>query len=237
MELIIISKLFETKGLEYLIVIGFLLVLIPFWLLINRPSAVRRKINRALDVLSAQLLRIPGGLFYSKNHAWAHLEKSGNARVGLNDFLLQVVGPVQVKQLLPPGSKVQQGEVLAQITQNGKQLSIPSPITGVVVSANEELIDEPELLLDDPYTGGWLYALEPENWKKETGGLYLAEEATRWISSELERFKDFLSISLARHAPEPTVVAFQEGGELRKHIMTELDEEVWNDFQQMFLNP
>ena len=44
------------------------------------------------------ILRIPLGLLFSKNHTWAHLEKSGVAEVGIDDFLLHITGDVKFSQ-------------------------------------------------------------------------------------------------------------------------------------------
>ena len=73
------------------------------------------------------------------------------------------------------------------------------------------------------------------NWKAETSGFYLAEEATSWINRELERFKDFLNVSMAKYSGEPSMVTLQEGGELRINLLSELQPEIWNDFQKEFL--
>jgi glycine cleavage system H protein len=63
-------NMFDTKGIEYLVVIAFLLLLIPFWLALNRRVNVKETVRKALGVLSANVLRIPQGVFYSKNHTW-----------------------------------------------------------------------------------------------------------------------------------------------------------------------
>jgi glycine cleavage system H protein len=47
------SNIFETKGIEYIIIITFLVLIIPFWLIINKREAIKRKIMNALGILSA----------------------------------------------------------------------------------------------------------------------------------------------------------------------------------------
>jgi glycine cleavage system H protein len=230
------TDIFETKGIEYLIIIAFFLILIPFWIFLNKGSNIAKRIYQKLGVLTAGVLKIPQGLFYSKNHTWAYLEKSGTAKVGLDDFLLKIVGDIKVKPIKFPGEKLRKGEILAEIDQNGKRLRINSPISGEIVRANVTVEENSELLLEDPYGKGWIYAIKPSNWKTETQSYYLAEEASTWIKNELSRFKDFLAISLGRHSSEPSLVTFQEGGELRQNILSEMDNEIWEDFQESFLD-
>jgi glycine cleavage system H protein len=222
--------------MEYLIIIAFLLLLIPFWIIINKESNVVQRINKALGALTANILRIPQGLFYSKNHTWTYLEKSGNAKTGLDDFLLQVVGDVNVGLLKLPGEKIRKGDPIAEIDQNGKRLRIFSPISGQIVNTNSLLNENPEILNQDPYELGWIYTIHPTNWVAETASYYLAGEANKWIKKELERFKDFLAVSVAKHSPEPSLIAFQEGGEIRQNVLSELDEKIWEDFQESFLD-
>ena len=44
MEQFTYNNIFETKGIEYLLIIGFFLVLIPFWLILNKRVEIARQI-------------------------------------------------------------------------------------------------------------------------------------------------------------------------------------------------
>jgi glycine cleavage system H protein len=52
----------------------------------------------------------------------------------------------------------------------------------------------------------------------------------------LERFKDFLASSMAKYSPDPSKIILQDGGELRDQPLSDLPQEIWQDFQQNFLN-
>jgi glycine cleavage system H protein len=230
------NNIFDTKGLEYLIIIAFLVLIIPFWLLINRQSKITRHIKRAFGNLSATILRIPQGLFYSKYHAWTFMEKSGNARVGLDDLLLHLTGDVKIRDLKKPGNIISKGELIIDIDQNGKVLQICSPISGRIMDTNKTLFDNPGVLVEDPYGRGWIYKIKPSEWIAETSSYYLAEGAVTWLKTELERFKDFLAVSMKKYSPETSMVILQDGGELCDNPLSELPDEVWRDFQKSFLN-
>jgi glycine cleavage system H protein len=231
------TNIFETKGIEYLAIISFFTILIPFWLFLNRKASIRKEFQEAIGILTTNVLRVPQGLFYSKNHTWTHLEKSGEAKVGLDDLLLHITGEVKFSNLKNPGETINKGDLLAEITQNEKLLSIFSPISGKIVNTNSSLNQHSEMVTAEPYGIGWIYKIKPSDWKAETKAYYLAEEATSWSKMELERFKDFLAESMMKYSPETSALVLQDGGELRDNILSEMPEEVWKDFQKSFLYP
>jgi glycine cleavage system H protein len=230
------SDIFATKGIEYLIIIAFLVLLIPFWMILNKQAKVNRKIQKALGALTAGILQIPQGLFYSKNHTWMYLEKSGSAMVGLDDLLLHITGEVKFNNHKNPGEMIHKGELLTDIEQNGKLLRILSPVSGTITNINSIIHENPGMLNEDPYDKGWICKIKPSKWIVEADACYFAEAATHWSTIELERFKDFLAMSMRNYAPDPSLVILQDGGELCDHTLSELPGEIWRDFEKEFLN-
>ncbi|WP_297093894.1 hypothetical protein [uncultured Draconibacterium sp.] len=227
------SNLFDTKGIEYIVVIIFLLLLIPFWVIVNRKSEVVQHIQQGIRVLTTNFLRIPKGLFFSPNHTWMYLEKSGQAKIGLDDFLQNVLGEISILHLKSTGDTVKKGEVLAIIEQGGKQLRVHSPLSGEIVAANVPLEDA--VSGTNELEAGWLYSIVPASWQKETSGFLLGAEAANWFTDEITRLKDFLNINLARQAGVSTVLAFQEGGELEPNPLEKMDAGIWDEFQNEFM--
>ena len=229
--------LFDTKGIEYLFVIGYLLILIIFWKLSGKQINLSARIQKVIGTLSSNILRIPQGLFYNKSHTWTHLEESGAAKVGLDDFLQHLTGKVKFTNLKSPDEIISKGDLLAEINQNGKHLRVFSPISGTILDTNEMLYDNPEIFNDDPYSKGWIYKIKPSDWVAETKSYYLAEEAVNWSKRELDRFKEFLTGgSMRKYSSEPSIMILQDGGEIRDHLLAELPDEVWMDFQEEFLD-
>lgn len=228
-------NIFETKGIEYLVIIAFLLLIVPFWMIINRRFSIKHQLSQ-LEVLTADVLRIPKGFYFSKNHSWAYLEKSGLAKIGVDDFLLKVVGSTYFKPSVDKGSYVKKGQVIAEIIQNDKNMQIKSPVTGFIENINTRMVEDPTLLNTDPYSKGWMYMIKPENWKIETVDCYLADEAYEWIKAELARLKDFLAVGIHKTTAVPVGVAYQEGGEIKQNVLSDMDARIWSEFQQEFLN-
>lgn len=216
MEQFFYYDIFATKGLEYLIIIAFLLLLIPFSYFLNKKV----KIKQVLRALSTNILKIPQGLFYSKNHLWLFMERSGEAKLGLDDLLLHITGEVQIDNIKNIGETITKGELLAKINKNDKILDIFSPISGKILNTNS-IIDENK---------DWIFKIKPSNWIEETKTYYFATEATIWSHNELDRFKNFIINS------NSSEVILQDGGELCDNTLSELPNEVWKDFQKEFMN-
>jgi glycine cleavage system H protein len=230
------TNIFETKGIEYLVIIAFFAVLVPVWAFFNRKPKPAAALNKPNGFISAGTLRIPQGVFFSKYHTWAHMEKTGLAHVGLDDLLVHITGDVKLTQFKKPGEYIRKGELLAKIRYNGYSLDVLSPISGEVQQTNAELEENPALIKDDPYLLGWIYSIKPENWKADTDSYYLAEDATNWAIQELERFKDFLAVSASGVMPQSVGVVLQDGGELMEKPLSSFPKEVWDDFQKNFLS-
>jgi len=228
--------IFATKGIEYLVIIAFLALLIPFSIILNRQVKITRQLQKALGVLSAKILRIPQGLLYSRNHTWMFMERSGVAMVGLDDLLLHITGEVKFNPLKKPGDVIHKGELLTEIDQQGKTLSIASPLSGKIVETNQNLHDNPGMMNDDPYGKGWICKIKPTNWMTEAKSCYFAEEATLWSEQELIRFKDFLANTMHNNSPDASMVILQDGGEPADHSLAALPKKSWNEFQKEFLN-
>lgn len=230
------SDIFATKGIEYLVVITFLALLIPFWLILNKKTNVANRIHQMLGTLSAKILRIPQGLFYSNNHTWLFMEKSGAAKVGLDDLLLHITGEVKLSNLRSPGEMINKGDLLTDIHQNGKNLRILSPVSGKILELNTIMNESPNTLNIDPYGNGWIYKIKPSNWISDVKSCHFADEATNWSTTELERFKDFLSVSMKNYSPETSMVILQDGGEICDHSLSTLPDPIWKDFEKEFLD-
>ncbi len=230
-------NIFETKGMEYLIIIAFLALLIPFSIMLNRKVKIKHQLQKAFGILTTSVLKIPQGVFHSNSHTWAHLAKSGIAKVGVDDLLLHITGEVSVTFLKKSGEKIAKGEIMSVIAHEGKALEIYSPVSGNITGTNPALNEQPGLMNEDPYGSGWLYKIKPADWKAETSSYYLAEAATDWSQMELLRFKDFLATTMPKYATEASGVTFQDGGELRDNLLPDLPPEIWKDFQKAFLTP
>ncbi len=229
-------NIFESKGIQYIAIIIFFMVLIPFWILLNRGNRISRKIREGIGYLSSKISKLPQGLFFYRNHTWAYLEKAGYARVGLDEMLLHLTGEVRLEAARQTGDKVSRGDLIATLSRENRQLRIYSPISGQIMDVNEVAASDPDTLHHDPYGEGWVYKIKPSDWIAETQHSFLAEKAVEWSGRELTRIKDFMAGTAAETQPGYAAVVLQDGGEIMENALGELPGEAWQKFQREFLS-
>lgn len=215
--------------------LGLILVLFVVRKIRDRAFIAVNQPDAEPSVFNEESLAIPKGLYYDKTHTWVFREKDGNIRVGIDDFLQHLTGKLNRIQLKAPGEKVKKGELLLSLRQNGKLLTIFSPVSGIIREQNENLENQLYTINSDPYGAGWMYTIEPTNWNNEVLLLDVAEKYGRWIKTEFSRFKDFIAGSSTGNAT-PAYVILQDGGTFQNGVLGNFGPEVWEDFQAEFLN-
>ena len=180
-------------------------------------------------------VRISPGLYYDKTHTWAFLENSGMVKIGIDDFLQRVTGPLTRVKMKSPGERVKKGRQAFSIIQDGKQLDISAPVTGTIKEHNTLLASDSSILNSSPYAEGWIYKIEPANWVKEAQFLIMGNHYKKWLSKEFQRLKEFFA---NLPGPENTGYApvLQDGGEIRDNILKDYGPEAWEEFQTNFID-
>ena len=101
----------------------------------------------------------PNDRHYSKEHEWVLLESDGRALVGITEYAQEQLGDIVFVDLPEPGTRLDQFQKLGEIESVKAVSDTYSPVAGEVAEANQELIDHPELVNEDPYSKGWLVRL------------------------------------------------------------------------------
>ncbi len=109
--------------------------------------------------MAAQDFRIVDGLFYTKEHLWVKAE-GDDAVVGITDYGQHQLGDVVYVELPQVDSEVESGDKVASIESVKAAIDVFSPLTGKVISINDDLKDDPSLVNTDPYGEGWLYEMK-----------------------------------------------------------------------------
>lgn len=100
----------------------------------------------------------PEDLKYTKSHEWLRTE-DGLSVVGLTKFAVDALGDIVFIGLPEAGDEVKAGVSFADVESVKAVSDVFSPVSGKVTEVNEELLDSPEKLNEDPY-GAWLIKVE-----------------------------------------------------------------------------
>jgi glycine cleavage system H protein len=99
---------------------------------------------------------------YTKEHEWVKLD-DGLAVVGITDYAQQQLGDIVYVELPQLGDAVEQSQTFGIIESVKAASDLFAPVSGEVVAVNEDLVDRPELVNEDPYEGGWMVKVQPED--------------------------------------------------------------------------
>ena len=103
----------------------------------------------------------PSDRKYSRDHEWAKGEDDGTVLIGITSYAEEHLGDIVFLELPGVGDIVAQREKMGEVESVKSVSDILSPVSGVVVEVNQEVIDSPELINEDPYQLGWLVRVNP----------------------------------------------------------------------------
>ena len=230
------SSLFSVS--QYLFASLILILIIVGTIMVNasKTKAVTNISTNSNGVFDENSLIVPTGLFFDKTHTWAFMEQDGNVRIGIDDFLQHITGPLTKVKMKSPGDNVKKGEPILSVIKNGKLLNINSPISGKIKELNDILLADPSMINQSPYSSGWVYMIEPINWLREIQFFLMGDKYREWIKYEFWRLKDFLAITINAKTPQYAPVILQDGGIIKDHVLADLGPEIWEEFQTNFID-
>ena len=103
---------------------------------------------------------IPADLKYTKSHEWIRQEADGTLTIGVTDHAQEALGDIVFLELPEAGRSVEAGEACAVIESVKAASDIYAPVTGEIVTFNQEAVDAPESVNSDAYAA-WLFRIKP----------------------------------------------------------------------------
>lgn len=224
----IVNDPFATKGVEYLIVIGFLCALPLFWRYLNaNPRLAPSRVLAARRRMLSGWFRLPESAFFHPGHTWAVPAGGARFRIGLDDFAQKLLGKAAAIALPDVGAKLAKGAPAWALDVEGHRFDLPAPLSGRVVARNEAALRDPGVVNGDPYGEGWLLEVEAPRWKSGARSLLRGGRAKEWLA----RTEAALRL---RMNPEVGAV-LQDGGVPVPGIARALSEEGWDELARDLL--
>lgn len=127
----------------------------------------------------------PSEYLYTSEHEWVRVEDD-RVRLGITDFAQEELGEVVFVELPSVGDAVAAGAEIGTIESVKAVAELFTPVSGEVVAVNDEVVDRPEVLNDDPYDDGWLVeiVLDAELAEEELGDLMDADAYERYLAGD-----------------------------------------------------
>ncbi len=123
----------------------------------------------------------PSELLYTKTHEWA--KRDGNeVVVGITAHAQEELRDVVFVELPKVGRVVKQGEAAAVIESVKAAFDIYAPVSGTIARINDAVSKPPQVVNQDCYGRGWLFAIAPSN-QKEFSNLLSAEAYTKQLQA------------------------------------------------------
>ena len=115
-------------------------------------------------------MTVKDNMLCSKSHEYVY-EENSNYNIGLTDYAIEQLGDIVFVELPEVGTKYTKGEIFGTIESVKAASEIYMPVGGTVVEINEQLIEKPELLNEEPFEDMWLIKVSSEAYLEDSKDL------------------------------------------------------------------
>ncbi|MBF0320080.1 MAG: glycine cleavage system protein GcvH [Nitrospirae bacterium] len=101
----------------------------------------------------------PEELRYHKEHTWVSISGK-KATIGITDYAQDALGDIVYIDIPEVDAEVEANTEMSEIESTKATSSVIAPLSGTILSVNEDLEDSPEIINEDPYGKGWIAVIE-----------------------------------------------------------------------------
>lgn len=99
---------------------------------------------------------------YLKTHEWARLE-GDEVVCGISDHAQDALSDLVYVELPRVGTALKAGQAFGVVESVKAASDVYMPVSGTITAANTALEKSPEIINQDPYAGGWLIKVKPDD--------------------------------------------------------------------------
>jgi len=182
------------------------------------PTAFAAESVEPVEVEQAAAFRTSRYGYYHPCHLWARVGSAGTVRVGLDAIASRLLGSVREIRLPQPGTTLHRGQHAWTFVSEIGEVELPSPVTGKVLSRNEDLVLHPETLEEKGHREVSLARIRPTRLREDLEALSYGRRASDWLRRELEKIRGRL---LTAHAL--STGNLPDGGSLTPAVLDRID--------------
>ncbi len=127
--------------------------------------------------------------YETRQHLWARPDTASRVIVGIDRLGLEALGELAYVSLHDVGGRVAKGEAFGTLEAAKMTTDVASPVSGILVERNENVVRDPALVNQDPYERGWLVVIEPALWESECTGFVSGPAIAHWAATEVQRYR------------------------------------------------
>lgn len=102
-------------------------------------------------------------LLFDESHMWVRVEEDDNVIMGLSDYAQDMMGEIIFAELPEEGTSIKRGDACGTLESVKSVEDLIAAASGEIVRLNEDVLDAPELVNEDPYGDGWLIEVKLED--------------------------------------------------------------------------
>jgi glycine cleavage system H protein len=130
--------------------------------------------------MRAEDSEIPEALYYTKEHEWLKIEND-KCRIGITDYAQKSLHEVVYVDLPNVGKALTQSAVFGTVESVKAVSELYSPVSGEIAQRNEDLVNSPELVNQQPYGTGWIVLVKPSHLQDELKALLSAQSYAEFL--------------------------------------------------------
>ena len=182
---------------------------------------------RPVSVLNIHGVRLPQGVYLHPGHCWVGLEEDETVRIGLDDFSLRVLAPLDRVEAPLIGKRLRPDHPAIALHRGGRHAWALAPVDGVVTEINPRLREEGVPAGADGYTDRWVLRAHAPELRENLRRMMIGEQASAFLQAEVEH--------LFRMLDEKAGPLAADGGDLGQDIFGHLPQLGWDALAAAFL--
>lgn len=183
---------------------------------------------RPVNFLDVEGFKVPHGFYLHHGHAWVKVEEGREVRIGIDDFALRLLGPLDCIEAPLMGKTLKQNRADIVMHRGSNTASVLAPVSGVVTAINLELRDQGHLANQDPYQYGWVMRVHCSNLRNDLKNLMIGNETGGFFKQQIDRLYQVIEDEAGPLAAD--------GGQLGHDIYGSMPQVGWDRLAKLFLH-